>query len=1006
MLNAQSLNPSASSDCRWKVPEIVSHIETEKRKNHSLPFLAITESWLKSYISDAQLHIPGYVVSRSDRAKRIGGGVLLYSHVNLPISKEEKYDDGICQALFCQFETAKMCFAVIYRPPDAPGSSFSDALQFLTSNIQVLDDDSYQLCITGDFNLSHYNWTTGAVAPGATANESSCTELLLQFMTDHLMNQYVLCPTRKKSTLDLFITNDDRLVMNVSASPTKLSDHDLVDVMLAWNPLKEDKAYAPNFDKNSFRGLDFQKADFQLLNSKLHEVDWDTLRSNSSFEEFPSIFTKTLLEVCASTVPLKSTPTGKPRHMNALRRKKKRLEARHNALLQFGKIEHAHNVKIQLALVHYDIKEEINKRIDEKESKAIEKIKSNSKYFYSYAKQLAKVKSSISMLYNESGTIVTDSKGMADILQNQFSSVFSNPHCPDIKEPSFPSPHITSPMTDYRITLTDDVITQAIKKIHADSSPGPDGIPVILLKNCSSELCVPIRMIWSESLDIGVVPQFYKQSYISPLFKKGNRAQAVNYRPVALTSHIIKVYERIVRESMVQFIESNEILCSNQHGFRSRRSCLTQLLSHFDDVLSGLVESVDVDAIYLDYAKAFDKVDHRLLLAKMRKYGFHEKILTWIESFLSNRSQNIALNGALSYASKVISGVPQGTVLGPLLFLLFVNDMEKCIAHSTIRFFADDTRILKHISCSQHVIELQKDLDSVVRWAKENNMALHEDKFEYIVHKWKPTSSFYELPFVAQQFSYSVSSGKTLYPVELVKDLGITVSSDMSWSTHVHIIASRAKAMASWVLSAFRSRDKVTMLTLYKSLVRSHLEYCCPLWSPYKISDIQTLEAVQRTFTARIWGVQHLDYWSRIKSLNLMSLQRRRERYIIIQMWKTLYHISPNDVGIQFLEPSRHGIKAKIPALNKSCTLKNQSLYDHSFAVIGPRLWNTIPGDLHSIADPYNFKVKLTTYLKSIPDQPPVSGYCCPNNNSLLEWQNNKAALVLSGQLRHDVIAQ
>ena len=227
----------------------------------------------------------------------------------------------------------------------------------------------------------------------------------------------------------------------------------------------------------------------------------------------------------------------------------------------------------------------------------------------------------------------------------------------------------------------------------------------------------------------------------------------------------------------------------------------------------------------------------------------------------------------------------------------------------------------------------------------------------------------------------------------------------MSWSQHIHMVASRAKAVASWALSAFQSRDKLTMLTLYKSLVRSHLQYCCPLWNPHKVSDIQILEGIQRTFTARIWGMQHLDYWGRIKSLKLMSLQRRRERYIIIQMWKILYHKSPNDVGIQFMVPSRLGIRAKVPSLNKSSSQRNCSLYDHSFAVTGPRLWNIIPCDLHSIVDPHNFKIKLTSYLLTIPDMPPVSGYCCPNNNSLLEWNNNRAALELSGQLR-DVITQ
>ena len=194
---------------------------------------------------------------------------------------------------------------------------------------------------------------------------------------------------------------------------------------------------------------------------------------------------------------------------------------------------------------------------------------------------------------------------------------------------------------------------------------------------------------------------------------------------------------------MIQFIDSNGLLCNSKYGFRSGRSCLTQLLGHFDDVFSGIISGSDVDAIYLDYAKAFDKVDHRLLLKKLKRYGFHENIISWIESFLSDHPQQVVLDGTLSYSTAIISGVPKGTVLGPFLFILFVNDMEHCIAHSIIRLFVDDTRILKHISCSNHVVELQCDLDSVFKWANDNNMALREDKFEYIVHKCKPNSSFY-----------------------------------------------------------------------------------------------------------------------------------------------------------------------------------------------------------------------------------------------------------------------
>ena len=188
------------------------------------------------------------------------------------------------------------------------------------------------------------------------------------------------------------------------------------------------------------------------------------------------------------------------------------------------------------------------------------------------------------------------------------------------------------------------------------------------------------------------------------------------------------------------------------------------------------------------------------------------------------------------------------------------------------------------------------------------------------------------------------------------------------------------------------------MLTLYKSLVRSHLEYCCPLWNSCKSSETQLLEGVQRTFTSKIWGFQHLNYWQRLKALDIMSLQRRRERYIIIHMWKILHGVCPNGLNVQFSLPSRLGTKAIIPCLSKSSSQHNQTLYDTSFAVMGPRLWNIIPGKLHSVESLVQFKTNLKVFMKTFPDEPPINGYICRNGNSLLEWNENRAASELYGR--------
>ena len=276
-------------------------------------------------------------------------------------------------------------------------------------------------------------------------------------------------------------------------------------------------------------------------------------------------------------------------------------------------------------------------------------------------------------------------------------------------------------------------------------------------------------------------------------------------------------------------------------------------------------------------------------------------------------------------------------------------------------------------------------------------MLLHEDKFEYVCHSYATNSVWKGMPFSAECFIYNLSDSTPLTPTETVKDLGVVVSSDLSWNAQISSMASKGRAMSAWVFSAFITREKFAMMLLYKSLVRSHLEYCCVLWNPKLVSHIQLLESVQRSFTARIWGLEHLNYWERLKALKLMSLQRRRERYIIIHMWKILNLRCPNDVGISFSSPSRLGIRANIPTLSKVCSQRNQSIYDSSFAVMGPKLWNIIPSCLHQITDQQQFKIQLTTYLNKIPDEPPVPGYCCSNSNSILDW-NKCADSVLQGR--------
>ena len=982
------MNPSANSVGRWKLNDLIGHVEEKRESGHLFPFIAITESWLKSYYSDAQLQIPGYSVSRCDRSKRNGGGVLLYSLSSLPVSASDFYDDGTCQGLCNVYPSAKLLVAVIYRPPDASLLSFSKLLDHLGHAIKNLADNDYDLFITGDFNLPQVDWETLQISSGGTSESNLSAQRLLNFMSTYLLSQMVTVPTRGCNILDLVLCSNERLISDVKAEATDISDHDMVSVLLSFNPGVMEESHATYLDEMNFRALDFNQADFPRLNKVFEAIDWDELRDAGTFEEFPAKFTDKVLNTCIANIPKKRPPTGKPKLYNSLRRRKSKLKTRLSAARCAGDNARIKKLEDEIGLVSYEIKEAIVNHLEQGERRAVERIKSNPKYFFSYAKSFSKVKQNISTLLNGNKELVTERKELANILQQQFCSVYSDPNCPDTADPTFAVPPLIS--TDKEIVFTPDSIMEAISEIKLDSAPGPDGIPAILLKRCATSLSVPIYLMWSESMSSGIVPSFYKTGNVSPLFKKGSKCEAGNYRPVTLTSHVVKVYERVIRKHMVEYLEANSLLTDKQHGFRANRSCLTQMLGHFDDIYEGFTRGEDTDSIYLDYAKAFDKVDLNLLIHKLKKYGFHGKLIEWIKSFLFDREQVVVLNGVHSDIAKVLSGVPQGSVLGPLLFILFINDLEQVVASSRVSFFADDTRVSKQIGCFEDCELLQEDIYKILDWSRSNNMKLHEQKFELLNHLHNSKSLSPALPFFAETLRYKVSSQDLLYPVDNVRDLGVMVSSDLSWATHIGNMVSKARSTLSWVFSVFRTRDKTVMTTLYKSLVRSLLEYCCPLWSPTKVTEIQLIEGVQRTFTSRIGGLQHLDYWERLVQLKWMSLQRRRERYIILMMWKILHNVVPNCCDIKFKVTPRHGDVAIIPSLSKSSSLRNQSLYDRSFAVQGPKLWNKVPPTVKADTSFDMFKCSLSNFLALIPDNPPVAGYSCSWSNSLVDYSPSR----------------
>ena len=270
-------------------------------------------------------------------------------------------------------------------------------------------------------------------------------------------------------------------------------------------------------------------------------------------------------------------------------------------------------------------------------------------------------------------------------------------------------------------------IEKLLKNLDPSKATGPDQIPARILKQFATEFAPHLTTIFNVSLSKGDVPEDWRHANVIPIFKKGDKYLASNYRPVSLTCICCKLLEHIVVTNILKHLDHYNILVDCQHGFRSKRSCETQLLTLSHELLNNLHSGVQTDMIILDFSKAFDKVPHKKLLRKLDNYGIRGNTWNWVSAFLSNRMQQVALDGEVSSQLPVVSGVPQGSVLGPLLFLIFINDLPASVTSKT-RLFADDCILYRPILKQEDTVTLQNDLNNLAEWEKMWGMQFHPEK--------------------------------------------------------------------------------------------------------------------------------------------------------------------------------------------------------------------------------------------------------------------------------------
>ena len=585
------------------------------------------------------------------------------------------------------------------------------------------------------------------------------------------------------------------------------------------------------------------------------------------------------------------------------------------------------------------------------EEDLVAKARDDPKLLYDYIRNKQAVPDRIHALTDTDGMLNTDDNAICRILNSSFHAVFTKE--PPGELPNFSDrKNMTYFNDDYMFSIHD--ISRRLSELDVNKSTGPDGIHPRVLKNCAEATSITLTLVFRRSFDEGIVPELFKQANVQPIFKCGDKHDPMNYRPISLTSIPCKVMESVIRERMINHLNSQELLSPDQHGFINNKSCVTNLLESYDIMSSAMANGSQVDVVYTDFAKAFDTVPRRRLIRKLNAYGFQGKILDWIEKWLSNRKQRVTLGLESSDWVNVSSGVPQGSVLGPLLFVVYINDLPDNMNHS-MKLYADDSKIIGEINSERDYEELQQDIDKAVVWAKTWLMRFNIKKCK-VLHVGKQSRTRSSNVYLMTDDN---GDQHELAETVLERDLGILVSNDLKWKSQTEAATAKANRVFGIFKRVFQCRSVKLWQTLYKTYVRPHLEFAIQAWCPYLKKDINNLEKVQRRVSKHIQGLSGLEYQDRLAVLGWTTLEARRIRGDVILAHQHLNNNIKVDLKWTWLPSTGEGIRANdAPRLAQPPLIRNCAQRENFFSLRVVKSWRNLPGDIANEKNINSFKNK------------------------------------------------
>lgn len=708
---------------------------------------------------------------------------------------------------------------------------------------------------------------------------------------------------------------------------------------------------------------DYRHGDFVKFNNLLINTDWSFLYHGTVDERADTFISKFLIiaEQCIPTKYITIRPNDKPWYNSELRRTSRKRDRLKKTALNSGKPSDWQSYKRCRNKVNNMKKYAKEIFFNNLEFSMCEMNSTNPREYWKTLKLLVKDNSkscnSIPPLRNTDGSYSISDEDKANVLNDFFISISSLDDTNTVLPDFFP---ITLKSIE-NIDITESEITDILSNLVTKKASGPDEVSHRMLKETSKSVCIPLRILFNRSLRESIYPSAWKIANVMPLFKKGEKDIPSNYRPISLISCIGKVMERVIFKHIYNYLHENNLIYKNQSGFLPGHSTVYQLIDIYNQICKAFDEKKSTCMVFCDIFKAFDRVWHKGLIFKLKQYGISGNLLNWLSHYLTNRNQKVFIGSSYSSTKFLNAGVPQGSVLGPLLFLIYVNDIAEPLLSST-RLFADDSSLA--VSSSDiRVIErtLNGDLHKILNWSKQWLVNFNPSKTEVVFfslnHTAPPSLKF---------------DNVTLNFVEHHKHLGVILSNNGQWHEQITcIIKSANKLLGSMKLLQFKLNRK-TLNQIYISYLRPKLEYASIVWDSCTNYEKDSLERLQYEAARIVTGLtRSVSIIKLLKEIGWMSLSDRRKMQKLILVYKNKRNELPSYLH-ELFPPL---VQNRFDNENNPYFLRNNNdyitmpqrleIYSRSILPASLKLWNDLDTEIRESSSLSMFKRKIKNLFKS-----------------------------------------